>query len=181
MRKSKYECFNHFFEQIRAFKDEKTNPFSTVAFSTAIFLLMNGPLQKTGPGELRKCSFWLWQHLYLLESILCILDESLLWAAQALSDLPEHATVWSSTSVSGMHSEKATHTGMSTLPGSPKQCSKVSSSGSRHGDLCLWPYSCISARYYNMATAFSVPSCNALSVPLISFLLLPYPLSKHRD
>lgn len=118
---------------------------------------------------------------YLLETILCIFDQSLSWAEQGLSDLPEHVIEWSSTSASGMHSGKATHTGMSTPPGSPKQCSKVSSSGSRHGDLCLWPYSCISAGYYNMATAFSVPSCNALSVPVISFLFLPYPLSKHRD
>lgn len=92
-----------------------------------------------------------------------------------MSDLPEHSEVLRSTSVTGMHPGKATHTAMSTLPGSPKQCSKVSSSTSSHGDLCLCPYSCILAQYYNMGNCIfcSFWQCLVSSC----FLILAFSLS----
>ena len=126
-------------------------------------------------GNLENLAFWIWQHLYLLEWILDISDQSSQWPEQGLSDLPEHSEVLRSTSVTGMHPGKATHTGMSTLPCSPKQCSKVSSSTSSHGDLCLCPYSCILAQYYNMGNCIfcSFWQCLVSSC----FLILAFSLS----
>lgn len=103
-------------------------PYHAMQTQTSIFFFMKLPLQKIEPGEKKKFSLL---HLAItlpvrMEQIFLISFPS---GQQGPSDLPEHLEVLRSMSVMAVHTGKATRTGMSTLPDSPKQCSKVPSSG----------------------------------------------------
>lgn len=76
---------------------------------------------------------------------------------------------------------KGTHTGMSTLPGSPKQCSTVLQVG-EVGLLTyvLWPYSCILGQGCNMGGCIFCSFWQCLSLRVIAFLLCLYPLNQQR-
>lgn len=74
-------------------------------------------------------------------------------------------------SVTAMYTGKATHTGISTLPGSATQCSRIPSSRSSHVDFVPIPACELSATIW--ANAFSAPSGNALSLHILLFLLFP--------